>query len=129
MIGCERMNTAIYKTALEKELGTLQEELRRMGIQDPENTSNWIARPEAVGGEADPNVAADKVEDWNEKHAITEELETRYNNIKRALTKIENDTYGTCEIGKEPIREERLSANPAARTCEKHLEEGSTLPT
>lgn len=123
------MDTQEYKKRLEEELHLLKEELRRIGIQDPDNAHNWIARPEHVGGEADPNVAADAVEDWNEKHATIENLEIRYNNIQRALKKIEDGTYGTCEISGEGIETERLDANPAARTCAKHLEEEHTLPT
>jgi RNA polymerase-binding transcription factor DksA len=47
-------------------------------------------------------------------------LELRFNDIKAALEKIKNGTYGKCEIGGEDIPEERLEANPSAKSCLKH---------
>ena len=38
-----------------------------------------------------------------------------------ALERIEKGTYGICEVGNEEIEEDRLNANPAARTCKAHL--------
>jgi RNA polymerase-binding transcription factor DksA len=51
-------------------------------------------------------------------------LEVRYNEIKSALKKIEESApgaYGLCEVGGEQIEEDRLEANPAARTCKAHM--------
>ena len=52
------------------------------------------------------------------------EIETRYNEVKHALDKIEGypEKYGMCEVSNQPIEHDRLEANPAARTCKKHLE-------
>ena len=123
------INTDNYKQKLEQLLGEIVAELETIGIHDPENNANWIAIPEGVGvGKADPNVVADQVEDWDERRSTVAALETRYNNIKRALKKIENDTYGLCEISGKPIEKERLDANPAARTNRAHREEESQLP-
>jgi len=36
------------------------------------------------------------------------------------LKKIEDGTYGICEVGGEEIPEDRLDANPSARTCIEH---------
>ena len=63
-----------------------------------------------------------------ETNAILATLETEYNTIVLALSKIEKGTYGVCEISGEPIEEERLNADPGARTCMEHLgEEGDIL--
>ena len=122
-------DTAKYKTALENELKQVTEELSTIGIHNPENPSDWIAVPEGTErAEADPNVGADRVEEWDERRAVLAELETRYNNVKRALKKIEAGTYGTCEVSGEPIEPDRLDANPAARTCKVHMEEDNNLP-
>ena len=48
--------------------------------------------------------------------------------IKRALKKIKDDEYGKCELCGEDIEEDRLEANPAARTCKKHMGEEAKLP-
>ena len=70
----------------------------------------------------------DRVEDWDERRSTIAALETRYNNIKRALDKIEKGTYGICEISGQPIEAERLKANPAARTSQANQEKEAQLP-
>jgi RNA polymerase-binding transcription factor DksA len=116
-----------YKKEIASELAELNGELKALGIHNPEVKTDWIATPAGpVTGHADLNEAADEVEDWDERRATMAVLETRYNNLKRALQKIEEGKYGICEIGGEQIEEARLDANPAARTCKKHLD--SELP-
>lgn len=110
-------------------LADVTEELKSIGIHNPENPADWIAVPEELEvTEADENVAADRVEEWDERAATLATLETRYNNITRALRKIEDGTYGVCEISGELIEEERLNANPAARTSKAHMEQEVDLP-
>ena len=122
------MNHENHKQQLETELITLTEELKTLGIHNPAVEADWIATPAVnSSSEADENVAADKVEDWDERRATLALLETRYNNLKRALHKIDNNTYGLCEVCTEPITEARLKANPAARTCQMHLDEEGNL--
>ena len=122
------MDTDKYKAKLESLLRELTGELKALGIHNPEVDSDWIAVPgPASTSTADPNVVADRTEDWDERRSTLAALETRYNNIKRALKKIEDGTYGTCEVSGEPIEEERLEANPAARTCKAHMSEESKL--
>ena len=123
------INTDNYKQKLEQLLSEIVAELKTIGIHDPENSANWIAVPEGVGvGKADPNVVADQVEDWDERRSTIAALETRYNNLTRALKKIEAGTYGVCEISGQPIEAERLEANPAARTNLENREKESELP-
>lgn len=122
-------DTSPYKDKLEHALAHVTAELKELGIHNPENPSDWIATPEQGGGEADPNVVADRAEDWDERRATLAELERQYNDVARALKKIEDGTYGICEVSGEPIEVDRLDANPAARTCKAHLDEESTLPS
>lgn len=123
------IDTQKYKLQLEEMLVTITGELAEIGVQDPENVSNWTeATPDLDTTSADPNDVADRTEEWGERKATLAVLETRYNNIRRALKKIEEGTYGVCEIGGEPIEEDRLDANPAARTSKAHMEEESSLP-
>lgn len=120
---------ATYKKALTEELSELEEELKAIGIHDPKNPSDWVAVPEGVNvSEPDPNSAADRVEEWGERRSAVAILESRYNNVVRALKKIEEGNYGICEIGDEEIEEDRLAANAAARTCKTHMNEEDTLP-
>ncbi len=118
-----------YKQQLEKDLATITTELKSLGIQNPHVPEDWIALPQDVGvEEADENVSADRVEDWDERAATLAALETQYNDIVRALSKIELGTFGTCEITGEEIEEDRLNANPSARTCKAHMDEELDLP-
>jgi RNA polymerase-binding transcription factor DksA len=121
-------DTHVYKTALEEMLNNITLELKTIGIHDPNNPSDWIAVPEDLDTEEpDLNLAADSVEEWNERSGIVATLETRYNGIVSALARIEAGTFGTCEVCQNPIEEKRLAVSPTARTCMLHLEEESTL--
>lgn len=121
------MDTTSYKTRLEKMLAEITEELKSIGIHNPDNPSDWIATPEKIEMEPDPIDAADRVEEWDERRAVMAELETRYNNIVRALKRIEAGTYDTCEVCGKPIEADRLEANPAARTDKAHRDQESEL--
>lgn len=123
------MDTQAYKIRLEEMRAEVTAELKTIGIHNPDNPADWIAVPEELAiTEADPNSAADRVEEWDERAATLAALETRYNNIVRALQKIADQTYGICEVSGEQIEEERLNANPAARTCKAHMENEVDLP-
>ena len=121
-------NHTKYKEDLQALLETITNDLETIAVYN-EQSGDWVAKPEGTEvAEADPNIEADVVEDWNERRATLSQLETRYNNIKRALQKIENGTYGVCEVSGEAIEPERLAANPAARTCQEHMDEEVNLP-
>jgi DnaK suppressor protein len=124
------MDTATFKKRLEEELQTVEKELKTVGVQNPANPSDWEAKEtemDVMNAPADANEAADKLEEYTENRAINDTLEIRFNNIKRALEKIDDGTYGVCEIGGEPIEKARLDANPAARTCLTHMDKDSSL--
>lgn len=116
------------KSQLEVLLANITEELKTVGIHNPQNPSDWIAVPRDLDAEEpDENLAADNVEEWNERAALVADLETRYNNIVRALKKIEDGTYGSCEICGAPIEEKRLAVSPSSRTCIAHMDDERTL--
>jgi RNA polymerase-binding transcription factor DksA len=117
-----------YRARLEAMLVDITNELKTVGIHNPENPSDWIAVPEELDAEEpDLNLAADNVEAWNERSGIVATLEARYNGIKGALARIDGGTFGTCEICHAPIEEKRLAASPTARTCMAHLEDESQI--
>ena len=117
------IDTTQFKARLEEEQTTLEGQLNKIGRINPNNPSDWepTGLTEDNNDHADPNITADHIEGYRENAAMLKELETRYNNIKRALEKIENGTYGVCEVSGEEIEADRLEANPAARTCKAHL--------
>ena len=123
------LDTQTYRERLEVLLKELTEELTSVGIHNPKNPQDWIAVPEAFDtSEPDQNLAADTVEEWDERRALVATLETRYNNITRALSKIDTGTFGFCEVCGAPIEADRLNANPAARTDKAHRDDEGTLP-
>jgi RNA polymerase-binding transcription factor DksA len=118
------MSNPEYQARLLAMLEEITKELQSVGIHNPENPSDWIAVPEDIDAEEpDENLSADSVEAWNERTALVATLEPQYNNIKAALARIEEGTFGICEICKAPIEERRLSANPVSRTCVEHMDE------
>ena len=111
-----------FKEKLEEELFLVEKELNNIGRKNPDNKNDWEAEPTLMNEDsADPNETADNIEEFEENTAVLKELEIRYNNIKDTLAKIEEGKFGICEISGEPIEEDRLIANPAARTCKKHM--------
>ncbi|MBI2047771.1 MAG: TraR/DksA C4-type zinc finger protein [Parcubacteria group bacterium] len=117
------LDTGYFKQKLEEERNLLEEELASLGQKNPDVKGDWEATPEKDASTQDPdeNVKADRLEELAERSGIGAELEERLLNINRALKKIEEGKYGLCEISNEPIEEDRLRANPSARTCKKHL--------
>lgn len=116
------MDIEFFKEKLEEELILVEKELNEVGRKNPDNKADWEAEPTLMNeNSADSNETADNLEEYESNAAVLRELEIRYNDIKDALAKIEKGTYGICEVGGEPIEEERLIANQAARTCKKHM--------
>jgi len=115
------METTEYKHRLTLEKEKLESELLSVGRRNPENPNDWEPVPQETEPEADPSDVADKIEGYEENTAILKDLEIRYNEVLAALVRIEQGTYGICEIGGENIEEDRLNADPAAKTCKKHV--------
>lgn len=122
------IDTDKYKTRLEEELELLVKELKTVARVNPDNKEDWEPKETDLNvGTADPNELADKREQYKENDAILYDLEIRYNNVKLALKKIEEGRYGICEISEKEIEEDRLDANPAARTCKEHINDEDQL--
>ncbi len=113
---------------LEAQKAAVVAELETLAIYH-EATDDWEIRFDSdVHTEADEDIISDNAEAAEENVATLALLETRYRNINRALSKIEDGTCGTCEICDTPIEHDRLNANPAARTCKAHLNDEMDLP-
>ena len=117
------LDTEHFKQKLEVEKEILIKELESIATQDPENPNNWNAKPNDVNDRsADPNKLADNFEEVETNESIINNLEQHLLDVNNALTKIEKGTYGVCEVCGEMIPQERLEANPAARTLVEHAE-------
>lgn len=111
-----------YKNLLEEEYSKLGKELEKIGEQNKKDPSEWAVKaPDMDISQADENEVGDRSEENQIDSIILDELSVRYNNVALALKKIEKGTYGLCEIDGKQIEEQRLEANPAARTCKEHI--------
>ncbi len=120
------INIKNLKEKLEEEKKVLHDELKNLGVEVSHDSEEWEATPvvsETSVQESDDNDLADHFEDFEERSAELTELKARMKDVLRALKNIENDTYGVCETGGEKIEEDRLEANPAARTCKTHMDQ------
>mgnify|MGYP003394884647 CR=1 FL=1 len=114
---------AYFKNKLEQEQALLEKELEQVGRRNPDNPSDWEATPTADrdSSQADKNIVADAVEDYDDNVSIVNTLEAKYNDIKNGLDKIEHGVYGICQVCNQEIEYDRLEANPSARTCKAHM--------
>lgn len=114
-------NTNKYKKALEAEKAKLLKELGTIARRNPSAPSDWEAIPTDLDSDsADENEIADEVEEFGNNSAILEKLEPQLANVEKALGKIEEGSYGKCDVCEEEIDEDRLDANPASTTCIEH---------
>lgn len=116
-----KIDTTIFKEKLLAEQGVLEDGLRDIARFNTE-TNMWEATPDTeMLQESDDNDAADRFEDFEERTSMVKTLQERLIDVKNALEKIEQGTYGLCEVCGNPIEADRLEANPAARTNKEHM--------
>lgn len=113
------------KDKLEKERDTLLEQMKDMGKMNPK-TGEWEATPDDNQfKQTDQNDMADRFEDFESKSSMIEVLEERLRSINNAINALNKETFGTCKVCGKNIEAARLEANPAARTCKKHMQNSS----
>lgn len=111
------------KEKLENERDVLLGQARDIGRLNPE-TGEWEAMPEELDTrESDQNDMADRFEDFEERSTMIKVLESRLKNILSSLKNLNRESFGKCEVCKKEIEKDRLEANPAAKTCKKHMNE------
>lgn len=59
--------------------------------------------------------------------SMLEQVEAELSDVENALRKLDDGSYGTCEVCGNPIGEERLQALPATRYCMEHAGVGSRV--
>jgi DnaK suppressor protein len=112
------------KENLLKEKEMLIKELSGLGVYDDE-TKTFVGKHEDAIDSDDTNdidEEGDIAEEYETNFATGEILKDRLIDVEDALQKIDNNTYGICEKTGKEIEEDRLIANPAARTCKEAME-------
>lgn len=92
------------KAKLEAEKERLESEIKQID-----------SYPETGGFSEDDN--STEVEDFNDSQGVESDLQSYYSDVKEALLRIENGTYGYCDNCKKIIDKKRLEAYPAAKDC------------
>lgn len=116
------INTEHFKEKLTAELKTLETELETVGRKNPSNQADWEAKEGEMNTDtAEEAEVAEGIEQYENNSAVLKQLEIRYNEVKDALAKIDMGTYGISEVSGLPIEEDRLEANPAARTTKAEM--------
>jgi DnaK suppressor protein len=102
--------TLDYRQPLEHERRQLQAELAELG------------HGEGGGLDYDPNFAdtSQVTAERGEADALAGQLRESLDEVARALDRLENGTYGTCEVCGVAIAPARLEAMPATRFCINH---------
>jgi DnaK suppressor protein len=114
-------DTNIFKQRLESERVTLEEQLATVGQPSTANPGEWEATQKDTELESDIHDQADHLDEYQENRAILDVLNSQHREVAAALARIENGTYGTCEVCNEEIEADRLEADPSAKTCKAHM--------
>lgn len=115
------------KTSLEEERDLLTKELETIATPDPNLKGDWDVKHEEWGEdqitsreELETGESVNESDEDMKNKALSDRLELRLREVNNALERMENKTYGICEVCKKEIDIERLKANPAASTDIEH---------
>jgi RNA polymerase-binding transcription factor DksA len=108
------MDPAAARTRLDEERERLDS--IRSRLNDVHEESEEDSLGESTAGQHMGDVGSETFE--REKDlSLLEEVEAELALIERAMRRIDEGTYGTCEACGKPIGDDRLEAMPAARFC------------
>jgi len=126
----DQKTTIELKIALEKERDLLTEELSTIATPDSNTPDDWdIKHSEweeneiTSEEELESGVSVNEVDDDMTNKALSDHLELRLKDVNNALKRLEDGTYGICQVCQKEIPLERLKANPAAKTDMEHEKE------
>jgi RNA polymerase-binding transcription factor DksA len=103
------------KANLEKELETIENQLREIASENPAVKGDFDVRVEDLGNSMED--AAQEMTTLDQRQALVSALEKRRKEVRDAIDKIKSGTYGKCEKCSVAIKKERLIARPVAALC------------
>lgn len=107
----DQKSLEIFKNRLLKDQSKTKEELSKMTEGE-----DGIVYMDNYGDKEEDN--AEEVSNYYSKIQIAKTLKNKLNEIKKALERIEDGTFGVCEnCPDQKIPIERLKAKPTATTC------------
>jgi RNA polymerase-binding transcription factor DksA len=69
---------------------------------------------------SDTEPTDDEAPTWEPDLAAVAVVEAELSDVERALARLDEGTYGTCEACGTALPDEQLEAAPAARLCREH---------
>ena len=115
------IDTDEFRTLLEQERERLTKAVKFLHDENPGSITEELG--DIIEAGIDYNHLGDTASatfDRELDEGIGERAQQPIGEIEAALKRIEDGTYGFCEVDREPIPVERLRAIPWARTCIKH---------
>lgn len=116
------VKTTLDKAFLEKmkknlltEKERLEKELAQFTKKNPHNVSDYDADFPLIGDAEDENAA--EVATYSDNLTLERTLESSLRDIKDALKRIKEGTYGICRYCGKPIDPRRLEARPVSSAC------------
>lgn len=103
------------KKALLDEEVRLSHELSQFAKKNEHAVDDFNAEFPELGDKDDENAA--EVAIYSDNLTLEQELESALRDVRGALKRFNEDTYGICKYCKKPIDERRLRARPASSSC------------
>jgi len=103
------------KASLIKTKKSLEKQLFKFAKKDEKIKDNYKTEFPDIGTQADEN--AQEVTEYEQNISLEHSLEDELLLIKKALQKIKNGNYGSCEVCGKEIPFERLKIRPQATMC------------
>ena len=111
------INVEKYKTLLEEEKKLVLGELQDIAIFDAETGTYTPKIEDNQEIESDFADLASRDGNYEERAALMDVLANKLADINVALHKIEDGTYGICEVSGQEIEEARLDIEPTAKVA------------
>lgn len=113
------------RSSLEEERKKIIGELKEIASPDPRIKGNWNAtfpkfEETESGSSGSTEEEQDEVEEYEVRLAAEHSIESRLLEVTKAITRMEQGSYGICTFCKKEIPLPRLRANPAAEFDMEH---------
>ncbi|WP_240665951.1 TraR/DksA C4-type zinc finger protein [Agromyces sp. LHK192] len=76
-----------------------------------------VARSDAAADDEHDPEGPTMTQEWSQRTAVLADAEAEVADVERALSRLAQGTYGTCERCGKPITVARLEARPTATLC------------
>jgi len=111
------IDTSEYRTLLEEERQRIADAIAYLHEENPRNMEDELGELAGRGSDNHLGDMATVTFDRELDEGLEEGAQQTLTQIDRALAKLDDGSFGTCESCGKPIAEERLRARPWASLC------------